>query len=51
MKDLYVVTNDCPGKIIYSLRNSPRDLRTLLVTYFKCSQKFNLSSKNIQRCF
>ena len=45
MKDLYIVTNDRLGKIIWSLCNSPMDLLTLLVMYFKYSPKFNLPSK------
>ena len=51
MKDLYIVTNDHLSKIIWSLRNSPMDLQTLLVTYFKCLPKFNLYSENIATCF
>ena len=35
MKDLYIVTNDPPDKIIWSLSNSPIDLLTLLVKQFK----------------
>ena len=51
MKDLPIVTNDRLGKIIWSLRNSPMNLLTLSVVFFKCLPKFDLSSKNIPRCF
>ena len=37
MKDLFIVTNDHLGRIIYSLRNSPIDLLSLLVMYLSCS--------------
>ena len=51
MKDLYIVTNDCLGRITCSLRYSKMDLLTLLVIHSKCSLKFYLSSENILRCF
>ena len=51
MYDLYIVTNDRLGKTILSLCNSPVDLINLLVMYFKCSPKFNLSSENVPTCF
>ena len=51
MKDLYIVTNDRLGKIIWSFCNSLMDLLTLFVMYFKCSPKLNLLSKNIHGVF
>ena len=39
------------GNEFWSLSKNPMDLLNLLAIYFKCSPKFNLSSKNIPKCF
>ena len=51
MKDSYIVANDRLSKINWNLRNSPMDLKTLLIRYFRCLPKFKLSSKNIATRF
>ena len=43
--------SDRLGNNFLSLGNSPMDLLFLLEIYFKCSPKFNLSSKNIPSAF